>query len=157
MPPPETPLGAVASAGLWDDRSPPKTPNMLGAALCAELFRPPPPIIAPMTDSGFRAGSEKAFPISTAGFDDGRVCPTAATAVALLKTCAGCGLGPFWLDPIAAPPCPPDAVAAAQLPGWKHPSPLTVTADPVVRSGTTVATAAATDEHSSGGIMVGPL
>ena len=47
--------------------------------------------------------------------------------------------------------------AAAHAPGWKQPRFLTVVAEFVVRSGTTVATAAAADEQPTAGSMVGPF
>ena len=46
--------------------------------------------------------------------------------------------------------------AAAHAPGWKQPKFLTVVAEFVVRSGTSVATAAAADEQAHG-MIVGPL
>lgn len=46
--------------------------------------------------------------------------------------------------------------AAGQFPGWKHPTPFTVTAEPVVRSGTMPAVAAAAYEQPMSRPMDGP-
>ena len=79
-------------------------------------------------------------------FSGDSVCATAGTAVGVTSPPA----------PTAAPSNAADSVAAGQFPGWKQPLPLTVTAVPVIKSGTSVATPAAAYAQPSKGTMVGP-
>ena len=95
---------------------------------------PPPPTKGARTDIGFIV------------FFGDSVCATAGTAVGVTSLPA----------PTAAPSIAAGSVAAGQLPGWKQPLPLTVTAVPVIKSGTSVATPAAAYAQPSQGTMVGP-
>ena len=69
---------------------------------------------------------------------------------------SGCTSGTAEMATAVAPAAGVAVAACGQFPGWKHPAPFTVTAVPVVKSGTTTALSAATDSQPTPGLMLGP-